>query len=138
MKNSAFWILNMHNCIIIRYLSFTGEELAPRMSNLSSPPSSEINIIGDIFADIIVSKLEHLPKWGTDTLGKISTIPGGSALNTTLHAAYYVEQRDYRNKINIFSAIGNDSLGKLCRNALGKRRYKTYAIAPSHPFLYLF
>lgn len=98
------------------------------MSTLSCTSSYEINIIGDIFVDILASKLENLPKWGTDTLGTISTVPGGSALNTTLHAVYYIEERAYHNKVNIFSAVGNDFFGKLCRNALGKLQYKPYAM----------
>lgn len=50
-------------------------------------------IFGDIFCDILVSNLSNLPSWGEDSLGSISILPGGSALNTTIHAANYSSYR---------------------------------------------
>jgi hypothetical protein len=52
----------------------------------------KINIIGDIYCDIVASNLESLPSWGGDVLSKgISILPGGSCLNTTLHMANYIK-----------------------------------------------
>lgn len=48
-----------------------------------------IAIVGDIFCDILVTNLKDIPQWGQDTLSEISILPGGSALNTTVHAANY-------------------------------------------------
>lgn len=50
-------------------------------------------IFGDIFCDILVSNLSDLPSWGEDRLGSITILPGGSALNTTVHAANYSSYR---------------------------------------------
>ena len=44
-----------------------------------------INVIGDVFVDIIASGLEAIPEWEKDTLATIRTFPGGSALNTVMH-----------------------------------------------------
>ena len=79
-----------------------------------------INVIGDVFADVLASKVEELPTWGTDTLAAISTYPGGSALNSTVHAAYFLDRTNYDIKINIFSAMGNDNFAGVCKKALGR------------------
>lgn len=77
-----------------------------------------ISIVGDIFCDIVASNLTEMPRWGEDTLSAISILPGGSALNTTLHCAKYVSYKGKSNKIVLYSAVGDDPQGKICNDAL--------------------
>ena len=88
---------------------------------------SVVNVIGDIFVDIIASGLVEMPSWEKDTLASIRTFPGGSALNTAMHFAYFVDKfhvsgrvEDDKALIALYSAVGNDNLGKICFSALDK------------------
>lgn len=78
-----------------------------------------ISILGDIFFDIVAKDVKVLPsRWSTDTLASsIQQIPGGSALNCTMHASNYLEYKSNPNvKVAIFSAIGNDFAGRTCKD----------------------
>ena len=87
---------------------------------------STVNVIGDIFVDIIATGMEEMPSWEKDTLASIRTFPGGSALNTAMHFAYFVDEllrqngsrNDEEVNVALYSAIGSDNLGKICFNAL--------------------
>ena len=98
----------------------------------------KINILGDVFCDIIASGLgDSLPAWGEDKLAGISIFPGGSALNIAMHGATYakfVESRVF--EVALFSAIGNgdfyskfvenelDALSPLLKNHVLKRSHQ--------------
>ena len=86
-----------------------------------------INVIGDVFVDIIASGLEAIPEWEKDTLATIRTFPGGSALNTVMHFTHYCqynrvedENNAEKTSIALYSAVGNDHFGKICINALNE------------------
>jgi len=72
-----------------------------------------INMIGDIFVDLLASNINVLPLWGTDTLSKIKIIPGGSALNASTHATNFVKLKNYPIKVNLFSSLGDDIFSSL-------------------------
>lgn len=83
-----------------------------------------ICIIGDIFFDIVAKDVRVLPaRWSTDTLASsIQQIPGGSALNCSMHASNYLEYKCNTNmKIAVFSAVGNDIAGQTCKDTLATK-----------------
>ena len=87
----------------------------------------DLVILGDIFCDIIASKVQSLPKWNTDTLarGGIHTMAGGTGLNNAIHAANYIEwllasgdesNIQYHNfKVHLFGSVCNDVNGNICK-----------------------
>lgn len=90
--------------------------------------SKSINVLGDIFCDIIASDIhDQLPKWGEDTLGNICILPGGSALNSAIHAATYADYVALSSTIIIrmFSAVGLDIQGNICETSLQQRHIIT-------------
>lgn len=93
-------------------------------------------MIGDIFCDIVAKGVQELPQWNSDTLCQgIHLIPGGSALNTTVHAAYYSRFNVDHGisaepvQIELFSVVGDDIYGDICLKALDKHsEYITQSI----------
>jgi sugar/nucleoside kinase (ribokinase family) len=85
-----------------------------------TPRTSKRNIavIGDIFCDILASNMVALPRWGEDTLSPISILPGGSALNTTVHCANYSQFTVSAMHVTLHSAVGCDSQAKVCCDIL--------------------
>lgn len=73
-----------------------------------------IAVIGDIFCDILASNMASLPRWGEDMLSSISILPGGSALNTTVHCANYSHFNINRITVTLHSAVGCDSQAAVC------------------------
>ena len=85
----------------------------------------DLVILGDIFCDILANNVKSLPQWNTDVLAqKISTVAGGTGLNTSVHAANYVQWLSKSPKhmedikVHLFSAVCNDSLGQICKDRL--------------------
>jgi sugar/nucleoside kinase (ribokinase family) len=78
-----------------------------------------ITIFGDLFLDIMATNVENLPTWGTDTLARINMLPGGSAFNSCMHAAKFVEFKNYPLKIRLCGAIGaEDSSSQIFKERL--------------------
>lgn len=87
-----------------------------------------INMLGDIFCDIMASNInDQLPKWGQDTLGNVCILPGGSALNSAIHASTYADYLSISSTlvIRMFSAIGLDVQGNICETSLQQRNIIT-------------
>ena len=77
-----------------------------------------ISIIGDLFCDVLAST-QKLPSWGTDTLASgIQLLPGGSALNSAIHASKYVELKGYQIKISVCGAVGDDMFSGIMKKAI--------------------
>lgn len=77
----------------------------------------KLGIIGDIFCDILCSGITALPAWNSDTLtSSIQFLAGGSALNTAVHAASYLEyaKRGKDVIITMHGTVGNDNPGLIC------------------------
>jgi sugar/nucleoside kinase (ribokinase family) len=79
-----------------------------------------IGVLGDVFCDIVCTNVNSLPQWNSDTLSSsISMMAGGSALNTLVHASAYMEFCKITNiEFRLFSAVGDDSQGSICRSKL--------------------
>ena len=94
--------------------------------NASSTKRKKIHFFGDIFFDIIANNVKKLPIWGGDTLASsVELKPGGSCLNTIVHASDYAKYGLHLDEslidLHIFSAIGsNDKQGELCYNYLNE------------------
>lgn len=85
-----------------------------------------IQILGDIFTDILAVVPPPGFKVGGDTLSKINVLAGGSGLNVSVHLAAYLR----RNKVKLadsdsssptvamFSCVGDDLHGQLCTEHL--------------------
>jgi len=77
-----------------------------------------ISIIGDLFCDILAST-QKLPTWGTDTLASgIQLLPGGSGLNSAIHATKYIAYKDYPIKISLCGAVGEDMFSSIMKRAI--------------------
>lgn len=78
-----------------------------------------IGIIGDAWCDILASNMTKLPKWNEDTLASINLFAGGSGLNTCVHGANY-SMRICSGSVlfSLYSAVGDDSMGRLCKDAI--------------------
>jgi len=84
-------------------------------------PTLQVSIIGDAFADIVVSGIGALPEWGGDALASqpIAMAAGGSALNTSLQLGHLV--RLFRTTpqappiIVMHTALGDDQFGRFLR-----------------------
>jgi sugar/nucleoside kinase (ribokinase family) len=87
-----------------------------------------INMIGDIFVDLLASNINVLPLWGTDTLSKIKIIPGGSALNASTHATNFVKLKNYPIKVNLFSSLGDDIFCSLIKNHLNSHFVNDFTV----------
>ena len=95
------------------------------MKGIKDFDTMKINIVGDIFLDIVAQNVNQLPtKWSTDTLASsIQQFPGGSALNCATHASNYLEYRNVDDvKVAVFSAVGHDSFGYSCLDFLGRQQ----------------
>ena len=84
-----------------------------------------VNIVGDVFCDIFCSQLPRLPQLGEDVLASIKLVPGGGALNSVSHAAKYIHFHSDLGPVAValFSMVGNDAQGKLCRSHLASLPY---------------
>jgi len=81
----------------------------------------KLHILGDVFCDLLVLDLNDLPRWGEDALSSIQALPGGSALNSAIHASSYCQHLINSGKIcttevALFSAAGNDYQSSICNN----------------------
>ena len=90
-----------------------------------------IAIIGDIFCDILASRLPQLPQWGEDSLAPIQILPGGSALNTTIHCAQYINFMHGSLEVVLHSAVGDDSQAVICCEALRSDGIRTNIVKRS-------
>lgn len=89
-----------------------------RMATSMSIPR-RISVIGDIYCDILASNVPRLPGWGEDiTCSKVALMAGGSALNTVVHGANFIQWADLNIENHFYSAVGKDSQGKLCTDRL--------------------
>ena len=110
------------------------------------PRQPIIQVLGDIFTDICARIPNEGLNIGGDTLSKIDTFAGGSALNVAMHIAHYLRRQkegitataaaadDTRSHpldeaakygppqeglgVAMFSCVGNDEFGAMCSKAL--------------------
>jgi sugar/nucleoside kinase (ribokinase family) len=67
------------------------------------------HVFGDAFVDIVAQNVSDLPKWGTGTeASEISNLPGGSALNTSVHLKNLLkeERGEDEHEVVLFTALG--------------------------------
>jgi len=79
-----------------------------------------LNVIGDIFCDILAKNVRVLPTWGADTLSsKITMIAGGSSLNSIIHASHIRKKSpEPLIALRLFSSVAKDMQGQVCLQAL--------------------
>ena len=102
-----------------------------------------IQILGDIFTDILAVVPPSGFKVGGDTMSKINVLAGGSGLNVSIHLSAYLKRQgqgkptendsspkrmshhtpdisnaDRSPRVAIFSCVGDDLHGQLCTKAL--------------------
>lgn len=85
-----------------------------------TPPLSTVQVVGDIYLDII-AKVDNLPQWDGDASIKspIETVAGGSALNTAVQLSALLRTRRQRVQLRpvrrcvLHSRVGSDPYGDL-------------------------
>ena len=95
---------------------------AESSSEITSSSYGTVNILGDIFTDI-VAKVPAKIAVGGDTLSKIDVFPGGSGLNISVHLASYLSSQSQSSsqpklQAAMYSCVGNDVHGEMCIKAL--------------------
>lgn len=98
---------------------------AAKQSILGESSASDITVIGDVFADILL----HLPAsqdgapplvWGGDLLleSAVEVLPGGSGLNTATHLSvtFSSSATTTTSCVTLWSAIGSDQWGDTIRS----------------------
>ncbi len=106
--------------------SSSGSDNPPRLpedgaSSATTTPTLQVSIIGDAFADIVVSGIGALPEWGGDALASqpIAMAAGGSALNTSLQFGHLVRLFPVIVQappiIVMHTALGDDQFGRFLR-----------------------
>ena len=93
--------------------------------------NKRINLIGDIFCDIVSKNVANLPTWGTDTLSDITIMAGGSCLNSIVHAKSYEKFSGLNTTLDIFSAVGQDIQGSCCIKTIESNNINTSHIIQS-------
>ena len=104
----------------------------------SSIQEPVIQILGDIFTDILALIPASGFKVGGDTLSKINVMAGGSGLNVCVHMAAYLKWRNASSKsssatkrVAMFSCVGDDLHGKLCLDKLREAGVDTEGVCVS-------
>lgn len=94
--------------------------MIPGLGGLFAGPRSTIQIVGDVYLDVI-AKVDEIPVWDGDTAirSPIETVPGGSALNTAVQLSALLRTRRQRFQQNplrrclLHSRVGTDLYGDL-------------------------
>ena len=77
----------------------------------------QVAVIGDIFADVVASGVDHLPKWGTDTAcpQPIGVQAGGGSLNTAVHLKALLGETS---EVALHSVQVDDDFGRIIARRL--------------------
>lgn len=91
----------------------------PHNHDKKEPEAKTLNIIGDIYCDVVAAGVPSLPAWGKDTAASsIRFMAGGSALNSVVHNANFIQWSGVDVVTQFFGAVGKDPQGKLCLDRL--------------------
>ena len=97
-------------------VSWLREVRRRRLANAA--PTKVIQVVGDIYLDMI-AKVDELPHWDGDTDNQpIETTAGGSALNTAVQLSTLCTTRRAAHRCELHSLIGEDLYGDLVKRML--------------------